>query len=124
MDAIFACSAPDVTAERLGFSAPDASYRGHDGLREWFRDLTEVYAEFRLEPESYVDLGDEILVLSVQRGAGRYSGAAVSMPIAESFRWRDGVIVSVKTYGARADALRELGLTEASLRERAVNSSE
>ena len=38
MDAVIDCSAPNVTAERFGFSAPDASYRGFEGLRDWFRD--------------------------------------------------------------------------------------
>jgi ketosteroid isomerase-like protein len=115
MEAIIECSAADLSAERLGFSEPDAVYRGHEGLREWFRDLQDVYVDFRLEPEAYFDLGEQTLVLSVQQGRGRYSGAAVSMPIAQTFRWLDDKIVHLKTYGRRDDALEELGLTEASL---------
>lgn len=116
MDAVIQCSAPDVAAERVGFSAPDAFYRGHEGLRDWFHDLHEVYADFRLEPQQYFDLGEQTLVFSVQQGRGRYSGAAVSMPIAQTFRWSGGKIVQVRTYGRRDDALRDLGIAESSLR--------
>jgi ketosteroid isomerase-like protein len=112
MDTIIEYTAPDVVAERLGFGGPDARYRGHAGLREWFQDVHEVYADFRLQPETYFDSAEQTLVLSVQRGRGRYSRAPVAMPIAQIFRWRSDQIVHIKTYGRRDDALSELGITE------------
>jgi hypothetical protein len=33
-------------------------YRGHEGVREWHRDISEAFGdEVRLEPEAYFDLG-------------------------------------------------------------------
>lgn len=116
MDAVIELTAPDLVAERLSFGEPDAVYRGHDGLRDWFRDVQDVYDDFRLEPETYFDDGETTLVLSVQRARGRHSGVPVGMPIAQIFRWRDQEIVHITTYGRREDALNGLGIPERSLR--------
>jgi ketosteroid isomerase-like protein len=87
-------------------------YRGHEGIRQLFRDLEDGWQEIRGEPESFFDLGDQTLVFYEARGRGRKSGAEVSMSVALMAEWRDELIVYFKTYRDRKDALAELGVSE------------
>jgi ketosteroid isomerase-like protein len=99
---LFAASIGDVTV-----------YHGHDGLRRWQRDFEEVWGdEIRVEPQMYFDLGERTLMFYVVAGRGRQSGAQVAMPLAQVARWRDGLAVYNKVYADRADALRDLGVSE------------
>ena len=93
-----------------------AIYRGHDGLRNLFRDIEDGFGdELRLEPEAYFDLGEQTLAFYVARGRGRQSGVEVTMPQAHVARWRDGLIVYLKAYAHREDALNDLGVSEDAL---------
>ncbi len=88
-------------------------YHGHDGLRRWHRDLEDAWGEeIRLEPEALFDLGESLLAFYVVHARGRHSGAAVAMPGANVMRWRDGLIVYIKAYLDREEALRDLGVTQ------------
>ena len=91
-------------------------YRGHDGVREYFRDLKDAWGdEIRGEVEAFFDLGEQTLAFYVLHGRGRQSGAEVAMPLAHVIRWRDGLVVYFKVYAHREDALRDLGVSEAAL---------
>jgi hypothetical protein len=48
----------------------------------------------------------------VLHGRGRHSGAEVATPSAALGRSRDGLIVYMKAYVHREDALRDLGVSE------------
>jgi ketosteroid isomerase-like protein len=88
-------------------------YRGHDGIREYFRDVDDAWAgEIHVEPEAYFDLGEHTLVLHELRGRGRHSGVEVAMPVALVARWREGLVVHLRAYAHREDALRDLGVSE------------
>jgi ketosteroid isomerase-like protein len=102
---------------RSAFSAVGgAVYHGHDGLRAWHRDVQDVWGdEIRVEPEAYFDLGEHTLTFYLLRGRGQHSGAGVAMPVALVVRWRNGLIVYLKGYAHREDALSELGVAEDSL---------
>jgi len=98
------------------FAGVGAVYRGHEGLRRWHRDLGEAWGgEIRSEPEAYFDLGEYTLTLSVLRGRGRHSGVEVETPDALVARWRDGLIVYLKSYLSKEEALSALGVSEDSL---------
>jgi ketosteroid isomerase-like protein len=91
-------------------------YRGHDGLRLWWRDLEDAWGEeIRIEPEAYFDLGEHTLGFHVLHGRGRQSGVEVAMPAAAVTRWRDGLSVYIKAYARREDALKDLEISENAL---------
>jgi hypothetical protein len=69
----------------------------------------------RVEPEAFFDLGEHTLFLYVLHGRGRHSGVEVAMPSALVARWRDGLIVYLKAYAHREDALSDLGVGEDAL---------
>jgi ketosteroid isomerase-like protein len=90
-----------------------AVYRGHDELPRYFQDLTDAWGDdIRIEPEVYFDLGEHTLLFLVFHGRGRQSGAEVAMPVALLARWRDGLIVYMRSYMHRGDALSDLGVSE------------
>jgi ketosteroid isomerase-like protein len=91
-----------------------AVYHGHDGLRKWLGDLEDAWGdELRVEPEVFFDVGEHTLAFQVLHGRGRQSGAEVALPAAALARWRDGLMVSFKTYAhahSRSDVLPLLRL--------------
>ena len=93
-----------------------AVYHGHDGMRTFFGDLGEAWGDrLRVQPEAYFDLGECTLTFFVLRGRGQQSGAEVAMPGTGVSRWRDGLQTYVHVYTDRADALRDLGVSEEEL---------
>jgi ketosteroid isomerase-like protein len=113
IDAFIAYCDPSIEFHSTFAAVGGAVYHGHDELRSWQRDLGDAWAEIRLEPEAFFDLGDErTLGFVVVRGRGKHSGVEVAMPTANVARWRDGLIVYLKAYAHREDALSDLGVTE------------
>jgi ketosteroid isomerase-like protein len=113
IDALIALSDPDIELHSAFAAVGGARYRGRDGLRRWQGDLTEAWgAELRVEPEAFFDLGEDTLLFCTYHARGRQSGAAVAMPATTVARVRDGRVSYVKVYMARADALRDLGVSE------------
>lgn len=93
-----------------------AVYHGHDDLPRYFRDLADAWGdEIRIEPEAYFDLGEHTLLFLLFRGRGLHSGAEVAMPVALIARWREDLIVFMKSYAHREDALSDLGVSEDTL---------
>jgi ketosteroid isomerase-like protein len=93
------------------FAAVSGAVHGHD-LPRYFRDLADAWNELRGEPEAYFDLGEHTLTFVLFHGRGRHSAAEVAMPLTLVVRWRDGLIVYMKSYVHRDGALRHLGVSE------------
>jgi ketosteroid isomerase-like protein len=96
------------------FAAVDgAVYHGHDGMRRYFGDLADAWGDdLRIETEAYFDLGDHTLAFNVAHARGTHSGAEITMRHAAVTRWRDGLMVYIKGYADREEALRDLGVSE------------
>jgi ketosteroid isomerase-like protein len=95
----------------------DGAHLGHDGLRRLRDEIEDSWGdERRVEVEAYFDLGDQTLALHVIRVRGQQSGVEVVGSSASLMRWRDGRCVYSKVYLDREDALRELGVSEQTLK--------
>ena len=113
LDAFIAHFDPSAEFRSVFAAVGGAVYHGHDELPRYFRDLTDAWGdEIRIEPEVYFDLGEHTLLFLLFHGRGRQSGAEVAMPVALMARWRDGLIVYMRSYSDREDALRYLGVSE------------
>jgi ketosteroid isomerase-like protein len=110
VDALIALCDPNIEIHST-FAELGAVYHGHDGLRRWHRDFEDAWENVRVEVESYFDLGEQILVLSMWHGRGRQSGVDVALPAAQVGRWRDGALTYIKGYAHREDAFEELGVS-------------
>jgi ketosteroid isomerase-like protein len=88
-----------VTGDILGRTQP---YRGHEGMREYFRDVARVWDELVLTPREFEEVGDQILV------TGRVSARSPSRMVSGSTGWvwqvRDGLVVYARVYASAAEA--------------------
>jgi ketosteroid isomerase-like protein len=105
LERVLELSAPDVefiavTSDYAGRTEP---YRGHDGIRQYFRDLEEVWDELRLTPTDYRVVGDQVLV------TGRVSARSPARVVSGSTGWvwrvRDGKVVRGRAYASAEDAI-------------------
>ena len=116
IETVIACCDPEIEVQSAFAALGTGIYRGHDGVRNWLRDLEDAWGEgFRVEIERLFDLGELTLAFSVWRGRGRHSGAEVAMQATPVARWRNGLLVHFRSFTQRDDALRELGLSEGEL---------
>ena len=90
-------------------------YKGHDGMRRFFRDMDDAWAQIRAEPEAYFEVGEHTLLFYVLHGRGHQSGAEVAMPFAQVIRWRDGFVLDLKIYADREIARRDFCASENAL---------
>ena len=88
-----------VTSDYAGRTGP---YRGHDGMREYFRDVALVWDDLRLTPHEFREVGDTILV------TGRVNARSPARIVDGSTGWvwrvRDGRVVYGRVYASAADA--------------------
>ncbi len=108
LDTVLGLSHPDieftaVTGEQAGRTEP---YRGHAGMRQYFRDVAAIWEELRLTPREFRAEGDLILV------TGKVSARSRARTISGSTGWiwrvRDGKVVYGRVYDSAADAIAAL----------------
>jgi ketosteroid isomerase-like protein len=93
-----------VTADLAGRTEP---YRGHAGMREYFRDVAMVWDDLRLNPREFRKVGDSILVTG--RVTARSPARIVDGSTGWIFRVRDGRVVYGRVYASAGDAERAVG---------------
>jgi len=108
LETVLALADPDVeftavTGEHAGRTDP---YRGHEGLRQYFRDVAAVWEELRLTPREFRASGDVILV------TGRVSARSRTRTVSGSTGWiwrvHEGKVTYVRVYASAADAIAAL----------------
>jgi ketosteroid isomerase-like protein len=105
LERVLELCAPDlefiaVTSDYAGRTGP---YRGHEGMRQYFRDVAEVWDELRLTPTDYRVVGDQVLV------TGRVSARSPARVVSGSTGWvwriRGGKVVRIHVYASAGDAI-------------------
>ena len=87
---------------------------GHEALARYWAKLNEVFHDYRMVAEEFIDAGgDRVLVLSREGGRGKGSGIEVQTNLtAHVWTLRDGKAVRMQSYWERADALAAVGLSD------------
>jgi ketosteroid isomerase-like protein len=87
-------------------------YRGHEGARQWFTEIWEVFSELRHEVEEIVDAGDGQTVVSVQRTLGRMRHTRLKSDVRWATVWivRAGKVVSAQGYWKQEEAFKAAGM--------------
>jgi ketosteroid isomerase-like protein len=89
-----------VTGDHVGRTDP---YRGHGGVRQYFRDLAQVWDDLRIVPGEFRQSGNTILV------TGRVSARSPARIVAGSTGWiwrlEDGEVVYARVYPSAAEAM-------------------
>jgi ketosteroid isomerase-like protein len=91
----------------------DRLYKGHDGMRRLSTHWTQLFDDYRVEPERELDVGDdEVVLLLHQRGRIRGSGDSVESPIGYLARIRGGLVTKVSIYFSWEATLEAAGVPE------------
>jgi ketosteroid isomerase-like protein len=85
-------------------------FRGREGFAQLLAMLRDAWAEFRLEPERFIDAGDHVVVFVRVVARGSASGVPVESPVAHVWSIHDGRATSVRIYRDLSEALEAVGL--------------
>jgi ketosteroid isomerase-like protein len=107
---------PDVELDNsrfhaVGFGGPGV-YRGHEGLRRFFREWHDAWEEVEYDYDELIDAGEQVISVVTRRGRGRASGADVELRAALVWTIRGGKVVRVVWFRTRDEALEAAGLQE------------
>lgn len=87
-------------------------YRGHEGVREMFRELADTLDEIWPEYSEVQDVGDRVVGIGRIHTRGKASGAQTDVPFALVGDYRNGKTVRVRTYLDPSEALTAAGISE------------
>ena len=87
-------------------------YRGHEGLRRFYREWYEAWGDYDEVLEELIDAGEQVIVAATGRGRGRASGAEVEWSQYGVWMIRDGKVIRVVWFPTRDEALKAAGLSE------------
>ena len=104
MSAVLDLLDPDFVVEvHMG---PDAdTYRGREGFVANIDRVRDVFEEFAIEPERFVEVGDRIVVPFRVHGRGRGSGVPVEQHRAHMWTLRGDRAVRLDVFGDADEAL-------------------
>ena len=110
LDAFLAVIHPEVEFRSLIAEAEGQTYRGHDGVREWWDAVAESLGGLRYaleKAEGFRDRG----ILRV-RIVGTIEGVEVPQTMWQAWRVREGLICWWDGFRTEAEALDAVGLRE------------
>ena len=87
-------------------------YRGHDGVRSWYAETNEPWAELQAEPQRFIDAGERTVVVIALHARVPGGRVDVGAEIAHVVTIRDGRIVSLDGYDDADAALAAVGLAQ------------
>jgi ketosteroid isomerase-like protein len=112
LDWLIAHCDPGVEMHMRGVAGEPVRYVGPAGVREYFRDIAEIWESVEFVPEEIRDLGDNVFVILRQRFRGRGSGVDVEGRLACTHRLRDGALIELRSYCDVAEGLAAAGLDQ------------
>lgn len=102
----------DPSRAELGGLIGTGTYRGHEGVRRFFRDYYDAWQRVDYDIEQLVDAGERVVSAVKTRARGRTSGAEVELRIYGVWTIRNGRIVRVMFFATNEEALEVAGLLE------------
>jgi ketosteroid isomerase-like protein len=87
-------------------------FRGHNGLKKFFRAWYEAWEVVKPDLEELIDEGDRVIAIETTRGRGRASGLSVELPHVSVWTIREGKIIRVQWFATRDEAREATGLPE------------
>lgn len=88
------------------------AYRGHDGIRQYFADISSAWDEWRVEVHRVDTAPDgRVAIVMTMHCRGRESGTALAERTGHIWTLRDGRLLRNEPYREPEQALRKLGLS-------------
>ena len=96
----------------LAYPDTESSYRGQEGMRRWYRQIDEIWDDWRFDAERFFDAGTQVVVFVRVSGTARQSGAALAISAAHVVTLRNGRITRAEVFLDRSEALEAAGVRE------------
>jgi steroid delta-isomerase-like uncharacterized protein len=115
MEALIALSDAHVEFVSIFAGMEGRTYRGYDGLREYFADMRDTWTEFHRDIEEMIDAGEnQVVVFFRLRGTARASGVPVDEQVTTVFELKAGRLYRMVVFRDREEALAAAGLPRSS----------
>jgi hypothetical protein len=114
LEALLALADPEIEAySRIVELEGGGPYRGHQGVRAWWKDVLDIAPDLRHEIEEVRDIGDVTVARLRQHGRGVGSDAPMEQTQWIVTKWRNKKAVWWQILLSEAEALEAAGLSEA-----------
>jgi ketosteroid isomerase-like protein len=111
-DAVVADMAPDVeyvaTGTIPGFGGV---FRGAEEYKRFIGWVSDEFDDARVEPNEFIDAGDQVVASLTISGRGRQSGVETSWNIWQVWTLQEGKLVRGQGFTSREEALEAAGLS-------------
>jgi ketosteroid isomerase-like protein len=98
-------SDPGLEMHFIGVAGEPVLYVGASGIREYFRDVGEIWDAIEYLPREIRDLGDRTLTVLGRRLCGKKSGLRIEDTVACVCAFRAGAVKEIWAYRDIDDAL-------------------
>ena len=98
----------DVQSSQIFGGAP---YRGHEGYRQWVAAMEESFEVWQIQPETFEERGESVVVLGRMHLRGRGSGVALDQETGWIVDFRDGKMCRFRSFLSHSEALRASGIS-------------
>ena len=87
------------------------AFVGHDGIREYFEDISSAWEEWRVEVHHVAPASDgRVAIVMTMHMRGKGSGAPLSQLTGHVWTLKDGKLLRNQPFRDPDDALREVGI--------------
>jgi uncharacterized protein len=98
---------PDIEYVNPPYAVESGTRKGREALAK----VREVYPDFRVEPERFIDAGDDVVVIGTARGT---SASGLTAQWRQGYVWtvRDGKGTRLRWFNDPDEALEAVGMRE------------
>jgi ketosteroid isomerase-like protein len=109
-DALYALLDPEVVFVIPAGDLEGGEYRGHDGVRRYFRRWAGTWETWHFRPKRFEVIDEHRVAVDLfQRGRGKGSGVEVENRPGQLWTFRDGVVVRWENFASFEEALSAAG---------------
>ena len=109
LDAALKHAAPDCELDWSRGIGPNRGVYKLDQMRSFFEDFAITFESVRVEPDEFIDAGDQVVVPQTGYIRGR-DGVEATARVSLLWTCRDGAIVRICLFQQKRDALEAAGL--------------
>ena len=114
-EALYEVLDDDVVWDTTGRQPDGRVFRGHDGVRQFWRTWRGTWDAWEFRPEEIVDVGDSVVVSMYQRGRGKGSGVEVEDRHGQIWTFRGPKVIRHAQYRTLEEALEAARRSEANV---------
>jgi uncharacterized protein len=112
LEAVVEFAHPDIEFVPPADLAGTPTLRGTEPIKDFARGWVETFDDFRIEPQRFMDAGDQVVVFVRDSGRIKGSNAGIHNRFIHVWTLTAGKIIKWQTFTDEAQALQAAGLSE------------